>query len=93
MIHKTLDGHEISDEELDREAQSYESGDWPAGTTVRTEQEVRQLNVTLPLWVVGAADAEAARLNISRRAVLNIWLAEKAEQAQERQARRGVGVS
>ena len=87
MIHKTLDGHEVTDEQLDREAQSYERGEWPSGTTIRTEQEVRQLNVTLPLWVVNAADAEAARLNVSRRAVLNIWLADKAEQSQERRRR------
>ena len=39
------------------------------------------MSVTLPSWVISEADAEAARINVSRRAILNMWLAEKAEQS------------
>ncbi len=40
--------------------------------------EVRPVSLVLPEWVVRTADAEARAINISRRAVLNSWLAEKA---------------
>ena len=77
MEYKTADGHFVTDEMLEEEASELERGGRPASWK---DAPPRQVNTTLPAWVVDAADSEAARLNISRKAVLNIWLAEKAEQ-------------
>ena len=79
MKYQTADGHTVTDETLEAEAQLFEKGERPS---VWSESEPpKQVNTALPAWVVNVADAEASRLNISRRAVLNIWLAEKAEEA------------
>ena len=79
----TLDDPILSESALEEEAKAFESGDWTDGITIRNS-EPRQVNVTLPAWVVVTADAEAARINVSRRAVLNYWIAEKAEQTLEK---------
>ena len=80
-VYLTEDGHLLTNEMLETEAELYEKGERPK---VWREPDPRQVNLTLPAWVIAAADAEAARINVSRRAVLNFWLAEKAEQALER---------
>ena len=49
------------------------------------EDAVRKVNCSLPAWIVEAAEEEARHLAISRSAVINIWLAEKAQE--HRQAR------
>ena len=76
MEYRTADGFTIDDEMLSQEAEAFEAGERPEGW--RTPAS-RLVSVTLPAWVVTEADAE--RVNVSRRAVLNIWLAEKAEQS------------
>lgn len=78
MEYRTADGHTIDDELLAQEADAFERGERPDGW--RTPEN-RPVSVTLPAWVIAEADAEAARVNVSRRAVLNMWLAEKAEQS------------
>ena len=84
MEYRTADGHVIDDELLEQEAEAFEHGERPSGW--RTSGN-RPVNVTIPLWVIAEADAEAERVNVSRRAILNLWLAEKAEQsAQHRKA-------
>ena len=80
MEYKTADGHVIDDELLAREAEAFERGERPEGWHAA---ENRPVSVTLPGWVIAEADAEAARVNVSRRAVLNMWLAEKAEQSSQ----------
>lgn len=82
MEYKTANGHVVDDELLAQEAESFERGERPSGW--RTSGN-RPVNVTIPVWVI--AEAEAERINVSRRAILNLWLAEKAEQsAQHRKA-------
>lgn len=78
MEYKTADGHVLDDALLDQEAEVFERGDRPSGWNASDNKPV---SVTLPVWVIAEADAEAARVNVSRRAVLNMWLAEKAEQS------------
>lgn len=78
MKYKTADGHTIDDALLESEAEVLERGERPDGWR---EPETRPVSVTLPSWVISEADAEAARINVSRRAILNMWLAEKAEQS------------
>ena len=78
MGYTTADGYVIDDAMLESEAETFEQGKRPEGWR---EPQVRPVSVTLPTWVISEADAEAARVNVSRRAVLNMWLAEKAEQS------------
>lgn len=78
MEYRTADGHVVDDELLEQEAEAFERGERP---DVWQASESRPVNVTLPSWVIAEADAEAERVNVSRRAVLNMWLAEKAEQS------------
>lgn len=78
MEYRTADGHVIDDTTLEQEAEAFERGERPEGWRA---PESRPVSVTLPTWVIAEADAEAARVNVSRRAVLNMWLAEKAEQS------------
>lgn len=79
MEYRTADGHILDDALLEQEADAFERGIRPDGWRM---SESRPVSVTLPGWVIAEADAEAARVNISRRAVLNMWLAEKAEQSE-----------
>ena len=78
MEYRTADGHVVDDALLDQEAEVLERGERPEGWRAPAG---RPVSVTLPAWVIAEADAEAARVNVSRRAVLNMWLAEKAEQS------------
>lgn len=78
MEYRTADGHVIDGELLAQEAEAFERGERPESWRA---SESRPVSVTLPGWVIAEADAEAARVNVSWRAVLNMWLAEKAEQS------------
>ena len=40
----------------------------------------RQVNVSLPAWLVDFMDDEASRRGISRKAVINDWLVDRADQ-------------
>ena len=80
MDYRTEDGHVIDDELLASEADALERGERPESWQAIDN---RPVSVTLPVWVIAEADAEASRINVSRRAVLNMWLAEKAEQSMQ----------
>lgn len=58
-------------------------------STVRSARDevdaVRKVNCTLPAWIVEEAEQAARHLAVSRSAVINLWLADKAEET--RQAR------
>ena len=77
----TADCHVLADEDLEREAEAFERGERPAAWH---EPGTQSLSVDLPAWIVASADAEARRVNVSRRAIINMWLAEKAEQSDSR---------
>lgn len=73
----------ITTEELDARFDAGEDVsehfDWSTAVFVDPNAGVvRQVGLSLPEWVVEAADAEARRVNVPRRSVLNMWLAEKA---------------
>ena len=80
MEYRTADGHVVDDALLGQEAEVFERGERPEGWRAPGS---RPVSVMLPAWVIAEADAEAARVNISRRAVLSMWLAEKAEQSDQ----------
>jgi CopG antitoxin of type II toxin-antitoxin system len=43
----------------------------------RPNLEVRRVNVDFPAWVVEALDREAARLGVTRQALVKLWIAER----------------
>ena len=43
----------------------------------RPNLEVRRINVDFPAWVVEALDREAARLGVTRQALVKLWIAER----------------
>ena len=43
----------------------------------RANLEVRRVNVDFPAWVVEALDREAARLGVTRQALVKLWIAER----------------
>ncbi|MCB1338084.1 MAG: ribbon-helix-helix protein, CopG family [Maritimibacter sp.] len=51
--------------------------DW--STAHRANLEARRVNVDLPAWMVAGLDREAARLGVSRQALINLWIAERLE--------------
>jgi hypothetical protein len=42
----------------------------------RPKRDVQRVNVDFPVWMVSSLDAEAARLGITRQAVIKTWIAE-----------------
>ncbi len=44
----------------------------------------RQVNVSLPSWLIDLLDDEAHRRGISRKAVINDWLVDRADQEMTR---------
>ena len=40
---------------------------------------VKRINLDLPQWLLNDLDREALRLNVSRQAIIKIWLSEKIE--------------
>ncbi len=49
---------------------------WTTGAT-RPGREVRRVNVDFPVWMIASLDAEAARLGITRQAVIKMWIGER----------------
>lgn len=41
---------------------------------------VKRINLDLPQWLLNDLDREALRLNVSRQAIIKIWLSEKIEE-------------
>ncbi|WP_027182138.1 type II toxin-antitoxin system BrnA family antitoxin [Oleidesulfovibrio alaskensis] len=41
----------------------------------RPNKDVRRVNVDFPAWMVDALDQEAARLGITRQAIIKVWIA------------------
>ncbi len=49
--------------------------DW--STARRPNREPKRVDVELPTWMVDGLDLEAARLGITRQALIRTWIAEK----------------
>ena len=39
------------------------------------------MNVDFPSWMVESLDREAARLGVTRRSIISVWIAERLEKA------------
>jgi hypothetical protein len=69
----------ISSEDFDRKTDADEDisefVDW--SKMRRPGREVRRVNVDFPSWVVEALDREAARLGVTRQALVKLWIAER----------------
>ncbi len=42
--------------------------------------EARRVNISMPAWLIDVLDREARHLAVNRQAIINTWLAEKAEE-------------
>jgi len=40
---------------------------------------VKRINLDLPKWLLDALDKEALKLNVSRQAIIKMWLSDKVE--------------
>lgn len=47
----------------------------------RSSQDLKRVNVDIPLWMVELLDQEANRLGVSRQSIIKVWLAERLEKA------------
>lgn len=48
-------------------------------TARRPNLETRRVNVDFPGWVVEGLDRQAARLGVTRQALIKLWIAERLE--------------
>jgi hypothetical protein len=46
----------------------------------------RKININMPIWLIDRLDAEAQHLTVNRQAVINMWLAERVAEEDERRA-------
>ena len=55
--------------------------DYADMSTVRkpNKDEQRALSLQLPAWLIETLDGEAARMGVSRQAVIKVWLTERAD--------------
>jgi hypothetical protein len=47
----------------------------------RPGYEQRHIDIDCPVWMIEALDREALRLGVSRQSVIQVWIAERLEQA------------
>lgn len=82
---------QITAEEFDRKFDAGEDiseyVDWSSARRPNLEKAGR-VNVDFPAWVVAALDAQAARLGITRQAVIKVWIAERLDAEADARARR-----
>jgi hypothetical protein len=57
------------------------SGDVDWSKARRPNLAIRRVNVDFPAWVVEALDREAARLGVTRQALIKLWIAERLDKA------------
>ena len=48
----------------------------------RVNLQQQKVNIDMPLWMIQQLDREAARLGISRQAVIKTWLADRIREQQ-----------
>jgi hypothetical protein len=52
----------------------------------RPNQELKRVNVDFPIWIVNRLDQEARRLGVTRQSLIKIWLAERLEHMESKEA-------
>ena len=62
------------------------SASWWVPPSMRNDKP-RHLQITLPAWLLRVLDDEASRRCVSRKAVINDWLVDRADQELARRAR------
>lgn len=67
------------DQKVDAGEDVSEFVDWSKAR--RPNREIRRVNVDFPAWVVEALDREAARLGVTRQALVKLWIAERLDRA------------
>lgn len=43
----------------------------------RQGQEIKRVNVDLPVWMIKSLDKEARRLGVPRQSIIKVWVAER----------------
>lgn len=83
----TLTAKEITTKEFDErfdngeDVLDYVDLDKPVVQKALSRNDVqRQINISIPAWLVDVLDDEASRRGISRKAVINDWLVDRADQ-------------
>lgn len=52
-------------------------------SSVLVPVSVKPVMIDLPSWMITALDEEARRLNVARKALINIWLADRLQSNQQ----------
>lgn len=50
----------------------------------RVNQELKCIKVDLPTWVLESLDFEAARIGVTRQAIIKVWLVERLQEEASR---------
>lgn len=50
-------------------------------TIRRPKQQLKRVNVDLPVWMIELLDREAKQLGVTRQAIIKVWLAERLERS------------
>ena len=79
---KAETGEEI-DEAFERGKDMRSYFDFSQAVAVYPDSEKKNVNITLPAWLVKELDIEADRRGTSRRAVINDWLVDRADRERE----------
>lgn len=48
-------------------------------SVTRPNRKQKRVNVDFPIWMVESLDQEAARIGVTRQAIIKMWLAERLE--------------
>jgi hypothetical protein len=51
------------------------SDHWDLSSLRRGSAAIKRINVDIPLWMIEALDQEAARIGVTRQAVIKMWIA------------------
>lgn len=52
----------------------------------KPNQELKRVNVDIPIWMVNKLDQEAKRVGVTRQSIIKIWLAELLERVNSKEA-------
>jgi hypothetical protein len=52
----------------------------------KPNQELKRVNVDIPIWMVNKLDQEAKRVGVTRQSIIKIWLAERLERVNSKEA-------
>jgi hypothetical protein len=52
----------------------------------RVKQVPRRVNVDFPIWMIEELDKEAKRLGVTRQSIIKVWLAERLDRPNTKQA-------